>query len=244
MELTDWAVSMPGAFPPAREWHAASRTMFAIRRGDLDAATKWGAQLEQHVKVDGISRRVKSRLLIAQDKKKEAMSILERSYTRAARVDAYGSMIMILVYQVLAAGSQEQALAFLSEALTLAEPRGFIRTFVDEGKLLKPLLERALSRGVTPNYTRNLLDIIKAEERQRLDRQGGAGTPAAVPAVLSGREMEVLRLVAAGLSNRRIAERLVVTPGTVKVHVYNIMEKLGAQSRTQAVARARELKLI
>ncbi len=244
MEKTEWAASMPGTFPLNRAWYASFRVLYSIRRGDLKAARDWGDRMSGFLGVLPLYLHLTwSRLLIAEGDQ-QATAFLQGLYARAARAEAYGLMIGILVHQALAAGSNEQALAFLSEALELGEPRGYIRTFVDEGKLLKPLLEKALSRGITPDYTRKLLDIIETEEHQRLDRQGEVGAPAAAPAVLSGREMEVLRLVAAGLSNRRIAERLVVSPGTVKVHVYNIMEKLGAQSRTQAVARARELKLI
>jgi LuxR family transcriptional regulator, maltose regulon positive regulatory protein len=245
VEKIEWAASMPGTFPLNRAWHASFRVLYSIRRGDLKAAQEWGNRMSGFLDVLPLSfHRIWGRLLIAEGDQRSAMAFLQGLYARAAQAEAYGTMIGILVYQALAAGSNEQALTFLSEALELGEPRGYIRAFVDEGGLLRTLLEKALGRGITPNYTRKLLDIIEAEEQQRLDRQGEAGAPAAVPAVLSAREMEVLRLVAAGLSNRRIAERLVVTPGTIKVHVYNIMEKLGAQSRTQAVARASELKLI
>jgi LuxR family maltose regulon positive regulatory protein len=149
---------------------------------------------------------------------------------------------MIRVYQALAAETQAEALTLLSEALMIGEPESYIRTFVDEGKLLVPLLRKAISQGITPEYAARLLNIYETEERQRRERQG---TAAARPTfgILSERETEVLRLLAAGLSNIQIAEKLVISLGTVKAHVHSICEKLNAKTRTQAIARARELKL-
>ena len=183
------------------------------------------------------------RLLIAEGNQRGAMAFLQGLYARASQGEAYGLMIGIVVYQALAASTPERALDFLAEALQLGEPRGYIRTFVDEGKLLKPLLEMALSRGITPDYTRKLLDIIETEERQR---QAGSAVvaPHAPPGLLSEHELEILRLVAAGLSNAQISDRLIITPGTAKRHVHNIFEKLDARDRLQAVNRARELNLI
>ena len=153
-------------------------------------------------------------------------------------------LIKIRIYQAIAAATPAQALSFLAEALKMGQPEGFIRPFVDEGRLLAPLLRKALSQGITPEYTGKLLSIIEAEERQR-KAMSGEVTPSVQPSgLLSERELEVLRLLAAGLSNRQIAAKLFISLGTVKVHVHNLMEKLNAKSRTQAIARAKELKLI
>jgi LuxR family maltose regulon positive regulatory protein len=148
---------------------------------------------------------------------------------------ANGYMITLLVHLALAADSQEQA-------LTLGESRGYIRSFVDEGELRKPLLRMALDQGITPEYTRRLLDIIDAEALQRQARNR-TGAPGKTSGTLSERELEILLFLAAGLSNRQIAERLVISLGTAKTHVHNIFEKLDTKTRTQAIARARELKL-
>jgi LuxR family maltose regulon positive regulatory protein len=134
-------------------------------------------------------------------------------------------------------------LGFLADALTMAEPEGYIRTFVDEGKLLKPLLEKALSKGVTPEYTRKLLNIIEAEEKLKRKTKKGDSALSLPKPLLSERELNVLRLMAAGLSNQQIADRLIISLGTAKNHVHNILEKLNVQGRTQAVAQARELEL-
>ena len=126
----------------------------------------------------------------------------------------------------------------------MGQPEGFIRPFVDEGKPLKPLLRVALSRGTMPEYVTKLLAIIEAEEGLR---RGAAGKGPAVPEsseFLSQRELEVLRLVADGLSNQQIARKLSISLNTAKTHVAHVFGKLNAKDRLQAVKRARELKVI
>jgi len=244
VEKTEWAASMPGTFPINRAWHASFRVLYSIRREDLKAAREWGNRMFGFLDVLPVTlKRIWGRLLIAEGDQLSATAFLQSLYAKTVQADAHGLMIGILVYQALAAGSNEQALTFLSEALELGEPRGYIRAFVDEGKLLRPLLKKALSRSITPDYTRKLLDIIETEERQR---QAGSAVvaPHAPPGLLSERELEILRLVAAGLSNAQISDRLIITPGTAKRHVHNIFEKLDARDRLQAVNRARELNLI
>jgi LuxR family transcriptional regulator, maltose regulon positive regulatory protein len=145
-------------------------------------------------------------------------------------------------------GEKERAGSTLIHALTLAEPEGYVRTFVDEGPqmatLLSELLEahqrRHLERPDHPSahYTRKLLAV--------LEQATSGHTPPAtrLPEPLSERELEVLQLIEAGKSNRRIAQELFVTAGTVKTHIRNIYRKLDVHSRTQALVRARELNLL
>ena len=106
-----------------------------------------------------------------------------------------------------------------------------------------PLLRKAVSQGIYPEYAAKLLTIMEAEQRRKAD-MGGSPRPSSFYAVLTERELEILRLVGAGMSNRQIAGKLYISVGTVKVHLHNISEKLNATSRTGAVARARELKLL
>jgi LuxR family transcriptional regulator, maltose regulon positive regulatory protein len=136
----------------------------------------------------------------------------------------------------------------MGRALALGEPEGFVRTFVDEGPALAVLLSETLEarrRGrldpaskVPVHYFRKLLAALER------DASGAALPTAGLPEPLSERELEVLQLIAAGKSNRRIATELFVSVGTVKTHVNNLYRKLDSHSRTQAVARARELNLI
>ncbi len=136
-------------------------------------------------------------------------------------------------------------MAALERALTMAEPEGYVRTFVDEGAPMAALLRRAASRGVAPVYVSKLLDALDAEAPMRRGPIGPA-SPTARPLEepLSEREREVLRLIAAGLSNRDIAQELVLATGTVRKHINNIFGKLNVRSRTQAAAQARELGLL
>ena len=134
----------------------------------------------------------------------------------------------------------------LERALTLAEPEGYVRIFVDEGRPMAQLLSEAAAHGIMPYYTAKLLAVFEAEEHKSADE---SHVPPALPAhsltePLSQRELEVLQLIAQGLSNREISERLFLALDTVKGHNRNIFRKLQVRRRTEAVARARELGLL
>jgi len=234
-----------GTVRPAFRWFvAACRVIIALRQNS-PTALKWPDSLPQYA--DHLPFQVchvAARLMIARGEKTEAAKQLRDWHEKAVRANAKGLIIKIRVCQALAADNPSEGTAFLAEALTLGQPEGFIRTFVDEGKLLAPLLREALSQGITPDYTRELLDIVDAEARRR-DAAKAEVTPSTPPSgVLSERETEILRLVAAGLSNRQIADRLIIAIGTAKTHIHSIFEKLNAKDRLQAVTRARELSLI
>ena len=163
---------------------------------------------------------------------------------RGEQAEAHGRMwnlIEILVLHALARQVQEDvegALAALVRALSLAEPEGYVRTFVDEGLPMAELLRLAAARGISPGYVSKLLAAYGEE--------AAAVAPAGQPPVeqLSERELEVLGLLAEGLANLEIAQALSVTVGTVKTYAQNIYGKLGTRNRTLAVARARELGLL
>ncbi len=242
-EKLDQTARHPSVSPAG---HAAYRLSLALQRGDLASAIEWGRRLSEFGEgaVGTWNQHVPIRLSLAIGEKAAAAQRLRGLYEKAVRAGAQGYVIRVRVYQSLAAETPTEALTFLSEALTLGEPEGFVRTFADEGTLLKPLLRKALSQGITPEYTVTLLGIIESEERRRRARQGEAARVAASPEFLSQRELEVLRLVANGLSNDEIASKLVISINTTKRHVHNIFQKLNASSRISVVARARELKLI
>jgi LuxR family maltose regulon positive regulatory protein len=160
-----------------------------------------------------------------------------------------GSVIEILVLQALAHEAQGNiplALVPLERALALAEPEGYIRIFVDEGIPMAQLLSATAAHGIMPDYIGKLLAVIEAEEYKREDRSYLPPAPPAQPLIepLSQRELEVLQLIAQGLSNREISERLFLALSTVKGHNRIIFGKLQVQRRTEAVARARELGLV
>jgi LuxR family maltose regulon positive regulatory protein len=244
MESTKKVINHPTVSKLTHARHAANNVIFAIQLHDVEAATKWGKHLAEYADLYPESQYVPARLLIAQGKKEEAAEYLRDLHERLVQVDAHGLAIGVRVCQALAAETEEAAREFLTDALIKGEPEGYIRTFVDEGKLLKPMLEKALAKRITPEYTRKLINIIETEERQKLKKQKKEGAPSTYDSILTEREFEVLRLMAEGLSNQQIADRLIISLGTAKNHVHNILEKLDAEGRTEAVARARELKLI
>ena len=149
--------------------------------------------------------------------------------------------IPVTVEQALLSPDPDEAQAYLAEALTLAKPEHIIRQVVDAGEALAPLLREAIAAGIEPEFAREALRIIEADERRRRIAKGEV-PPAS--ALLTSRELEVLRLMADGLSNPQISRRLVVSLDTAKTHVHHILDKLEADSRTQAVTRARELDLL
>jgi LuxR family maltose regulon positive regulatory protein len=131
----------------------------------------------------------------------------------------------------------------LERALSLAEPEGFVRTFVDEGEPMARLLQQAAARGIAPDYVSRLLAVLGARET---DSASVPASPGAISLVepLTDRELEVLQLIGEGYSNQEIAEALVITLNTVKKHASGIYGKLGVHNRTQAVVRAQELGLL
>ena len=188
------------------------------------------------------------RVYIAQGRPDEALEVLKPLLGIAERLEQTRRVIEILILQASALqvrGDAEDALAVLKRALSLAEPEGYVRVFADEGEPMARLLYEAASRGVAPEYAGRLLAAFSVSER------GSMGvTPPPPPhtqplvEALSARELEVLQLIAEGLSNREIAGRLVISLSTVKGHTANIYGKLAVNSRTQAVAKARVLGIL
>jgi LuxR family maltose regulon positive regulatory protein len=175
----------------------------------------------------------------------DALRLLNRLLENAQASTRLSSALEILILQALALHAHKDlqgALTTLRRALALAEPEEYIRLFVDEGAPMRELLRQALSRGITPHYIARLL----AAGGEPVDGAEvlAPAPPGSLIEPLTKREREVLYWLSEGASNREIADRLVVSTGTIKKHVYNICSKLGVQSRTQALARARALRLL
>src|SRR6266567_2478605 len=197
-----------------------------------------------------------ARVLLAQDRPRPALALLDRLHAPAAAQGRAGSVIEIQALQALALaadGDQAAAVHRLAGALTLACPQGYVRVFADEGAPMGVLLgwlvaapraELAAARGVPLGC---LARVLQAFGQQDAEPGSRPRTAPAVPGLvdqLTVRELEILQLVAAGAPNQRIAEQLVVTLDTVKKHITHLLGKLGAANRTEAVARARQLGLI
>ncbi len=190
-----------------------------------------------------------ARLLIAQGRPNLALRLLARLLAAAEEYGRSGRAIEMLALQSLAhqaCGDVEQALATLEQALTLAEPGGYVRTFVDEGAPMFELLRLLSARRsvVDTGYIGTLLDafgpIVATETAPRPEPESRH----LLLDPLTEREMEVLRLLRTDLSVPEIAQELYISVNTVKTHVKRIYSKLGAHSRYEAVERARELDLI
>jgi LuxR family maltose regulon positive regulatory protein len=239
---------------------AALKARMCIGQGRLSEALNWERQRNLSVSdelsfMQEFEHITLARVRIAQYKGSasensivEAMALLERLERAAELGGRMGSLIEILVLQAMAYAMQDDvpsALAPLARALALAEPEGYVHIFLDEGPPMAELLGEAAAEGIRPEYAGRLQTLYKRGE-QKGDRSSMRPDPADLPLVepLSKRELEVLRLIAQGLSNRAIGERLFVALDTVKGHNRNIFGKLQVHRRTQAVARARELGLL
>jgi LuxR family maltose regulon positive regulatory protein len=187
----------------------------------------------------------------------DALGLLDRLLEMAETAGWWAKAIELLALQAMALqaqGDADQSLAVLDQALTLAEPEGYVRLFADEGPPMAQLLN-ALSgqrSAIRQSYLDRLLAAFEgtAEDERpgtKADDQSFVARRSPSPILiepLSERELEVLGLIAQGLTNREVAARLFLTLNTVKVHTRNIYAKLNVHSRTEAVARARTLGLM
>jgi LuxR family maltose regulon positive regulatory protein len=236
-------------------WYVARvaplEALIRLKQGDVAAASRWAASQENGL--DGYydvfeywsACLTLARVSIAQGHLHEAMGALTRLLNRAEAAGGRHYVIASLALQAIALQAQgelDQALIALDHALSLAEPEGYVRIFIDEGAPMGELLRKAAARGIKVDYVGRLLAALEEEGKD----EGRVTEPPLGLLIepLRERELEVLRLLAAGLSNREIAAELFLAVGTVKKYTSNIYGKLNVHRRAQAVARARELGLL
>jgi LuxR family transcriptional regulator, maltose regulon positive regulatory protein len=226
-------------FVPRMPVVAAAQVLTLLHQGHLVAAAHLAQTHELPIS--------QARVHLAQGDTSAALAVLEPWRQQVEARGWQDEQLKVMVLQAVALqahGDKDQAVHLLFDALALAEPGGFIRLFVDEGRPMAHLLSEAAAIGMLPDYTGKLLAVCKAEEQKREDTS--YLPPPAQPLIepLSQRELEVLQLMAQGLSNQEMSERLVLALNTVKGHNRKIFGKLQVQRRTEAVARARELGLL
>jgi LuxR family maltose regulon positive regulatory protein len=238
-----------------------------IDQGNFDAVERWAEERGLHQEMDApasaesdayvdyhlrkYEHLVLVRLCLAQGRPEDALALLDPLVERLERRGRRDLTIQALALKALALEAQGQvylALSTLEQALTLAEPGGDICAFADEGPPMARLLSKILAQphgghGISSTYIHKL---VAAFDEAHPGAPAGVPPPARQPLVdpLTERELEVLRLLATGMSNPEIADGLVIAVSTVRSHLKNIYSKLDVHKRWDAVQRGQELGLL
>ena len=226
------------------------RVRLWLLQGEFDKAVDW---LHQESKYDpddlselnefrGITQ---ARVMFATGKFNESLELLDRVFINTEMVGRLEHAIEVRIIKAQTfEGLQEpeQALMYLNKALEMAEAHGFVRIFIDENPKLEPLLSKVLQSRSTGKESRVSITYI-----EKILSNFGAENPSHDPILaeeLSPRELEILKLISIGLSNKEISERLFLSINTIKGYNHTIFGKLGVQNRTEAANRVRELGII
>jgi LuxR family maltose regulon positive regulatory protein len=236
----------PGVVLPIVE---ASRAKLWAAQGDVQSTQTWSQTVDLDIEGDlDYSREAEAlilvRVLLAQGNLTQAERWADRLLDTAEAGKRLGRAIELYILRALVfneQGKQDEAFESLTRALTLAEPRGFVRGFIDEGELLSSLLARVADKDLEgAHYARQLLNI--GEQKADLPPSPPPDQPLVEP--LSQRELEVLRLLKTELTGPEIASELSIALSTVRTHTQSIYNKLDVTNRRAAVRRAEELRLL
>jgi LuxR family maltose regulon positive regulatory protein len=224
---------------------AAYRARFQLAAGHVADALEWARQYQKTRSAQSVEylREFEdltlARVLLASREPKAASEIVDSVLAQAQATGRMRVCIEALVVQTLCYRAEKNtpaALDSLTQALQLAVPKGFIRLFVDEGQPLFELLSQV--RSAVPDL------LGKLFEKDLFDKQAVPALTVQLPEPLTDQERRVLGLLGLGMTNREIADELVISVGTAKWHVHNVLQKLDVDNRAQAVVRARELDIV
>ncbi len=223
-----------------------------LAQGKIDEAVQWAENLRidtgtPPLRIHEEEYLAFARIRIAQGFPEEAILLLEWAETLAVSENRTAAIIESFIIQSMAflmLDNLNSALKILEKALSLAEPLDFIGIFIDEGSSMSRLLYEAAKAGIRTAYVRLLLDHFPSNKPEvktmaKIEaKQNGLMEP------LSDREIDVLQLIAEGMSNEQLGEKLFISVHTVKVHTRNIYAKLECHNRTEAVAQARKFGIL
>jgi LuxR family maltose regulon positive regulatory protein len=235
----------------------AFQAELALMQGNIATAGQWAAQLDSDPPLSPVYGIFSPHLTLVKvwlakntlASREQAGDLIGRLQTFFASIHNSRFLIETLALQALlssAEGDESAALSALKQAITLAEPGGFIRLFVDLGPSIARLLDQLRDQGEAPAYIARILAAFDTSDAA-LAAEGGRASRAEDRSLvdpLTPRELEVLALLARHLTNRQIAEELFISPVTVKTHTLRIYRKLDVRGRQHAVAKARELGLL
>jgi len=237
-----------GEYPPSSYFFFQMQYILArawLALGDLERpfqhVQKRGVTIRDEISFRrGFEYELLLRVLIARGEHEAALILSNRLLQQAETTGHIRLTIEVLILQALILQGMKdtgQALVALERALALAQPEGYVRSFLDEGEAMTRLLCQVQAHQVGSGYAAVLLS--------KIDKKSGMTQPSMqlLTKPLTAREVEVLKLIKAGCSNQDIAGQLVISLPTVKRHISNIYTKLGVESRTQAVAIGKELKI-
>jgi LuxR family transcriptional regulator, maltose regulon positive regulatory protein len=250
--------------PLLRAWIEGPQVHLWLAQGNLTRAIDWAERAPYHQEPLAYSHEIATlalvRVFLAARQYPQALHLLAVLLSSAAQMVRVGSMVAILALQVAtlqASGATQEALRALDRLLALAEPARYLRIFLDAGEPMRSALQawfkspQHAASAALISYAQTILATFEGEQRQVVQQEAPPVSPPASSQAaqqllepLTPREQEVLSLLAEGATNREIADRLVVSLATAKKHVASILSKLGAENRTQAIARARTLALL
>ncbi len=230
----------------------AIRALISLRRGDFDAAERWAMAYEPERSCDYMveweeDALIGCRIWIVDNQTDRADKLLDRIIVEAGAAGRNKIVLEALCLRSLLYASIQkisEALAVLATCLAMAKPENYIRTFVDEGEPMAKLLYEAVLRGIQPGYTSQLLETFPVSALQAITSNIPQTKRSKLQELLSKREVEILRLIAEGYSNKEIAQKVCISLRTVKYHTTSIYTKLNVTGRVSAVSKARELGIL